>query len=79
MIPQYITLFRRKNLAAGEWVDADDGATIDVDNLSTLSVAGTVPNCGSGETNCAISAISACFVTGCVPGYVMLVFSTCCH
>ena len=79
MIPQYITLFRRKNLAAGEWVDADDGATIDVDNLSTLSVAGTVLNYGSGETNCAISAISACFVTGCVPSYVMLVFSTCCH
>ncbi len=57
------TLFRQQNLIAGEWIDADDGATIDVDNPSTLSVVGTVPNCGSSETERAISAAEACFAT----------------
>ncbi|XYK79832.1 MAG: NAD-dependent succinate-semialdehyde dehydrogenase [Labrenzia sp.] len=60
---QDTSLFRQKNLIAGEWVDADGGATIDVDNPSTLSVVGAVPNCGSGETERAISAAEACFAT----------------
>ncbi|MTJ04547.1 MAG: NAD-dependent succinate-semialdehyde dehydrogenase [Sediminimonas qiaohouensis] len=60
---QDLSLFRQQNLIAGEWIDADGGATIDVDNPSTLSVVGTVPNCGAGETERAISAAEACFAT----------------
>ena len=56
-------LFQQKNLIAGEWVDADSGLTIDVDNPSTLSVVGTVPNCGFDETTRAIAAAEACFAT----------------
>ncbi|MBT3143235.1 NAD-dependent succinate-semialdehyde dehydrogenase [Ruegeria litorea] len=55
------TLFRQQNLIAGGWIDADDGAAIDVDNPSTLSVVGTVPNCGEAETLRAIAAAEACF------------------
>jgi len=58
---QDISLFRQQNLVAGEWIDADDSATIDVDNPSTLSVVGAVPNCGSDETTRAISAAEVCF------------------
>ncbi len=57
------SLFREQNLIAGEWVNADDGKTIEVDNPSTLSAIGTVPNCGSTETERAISAAEACFAT----------------
>ncbi|QAX28158.1 NAD-dependent succinate-semialdehyde dehydrogenase [Leisingera sp. NJS204] len=60
---QDISLFRQQNLVAGEWIDADNGATIEVDNPSTLSVVGTVPNCGSDETHRAIAAAEACFAT----------------
>jgi succinate-semialdehyde dehydrogenase/glutarate-semialdehyde dehydrogenase len=58
-----ISLFRQNNFIAGEWVDADNGETIDVDNPSTLSVVGTVPNCGADETHRAVAAAEACFVT----------------
>ncbi|UWR64674.1 NAD-dependent succinate-semialdehyde dehydrogenase [Phaeobacter inhibens] len=60
---QDISLFRQQNLVAGEWIDADSRATIEVDNPSTLSVVGTVPNCGSDETDRAIAAAEACFAT----------------
>ena len=60
---QDISLFKQKNLVSGEWIDADDGAAIDVDNPSTLSVVGTVPNCGKAETLRAIAAAEACFAS----------------
>ena len=58
-------LFRQQNLINGVWVDADGGSTIDVDNPSTLSIVGTVPNCGSDETHRAIAAAEACFASFC--------------
>ncbi|MGB0505038.1 MAG: NAD-dependent succinate-semialdehyde dehydrogenase [Pikeienuella sp.] len=60
---QDISLFQQQNLVAGEWVGADNGALIDVDNPSTLSVVGTVPNCGEAEALRAIAAAKACFAT----------------
>ncbi len=60
---QDISLFRQQNLIAGEWINADDGAVIGVDNPSTLSVVGTVPNCGEGETLRAIAAAESCFAS----------------
>ncbi|WP_281930218.1 NAD-dependent succinate-semialdehyde dehydrogenase [Roseibium album] len=60
---QDASLFRQHNLISGEWVGADSGATMDVDNPSTLSVVGRVPNCGTAETERAISAAEICFKT----------------
>jgi succinate-semialdehyde dehydrogenase / glutarate-semialdehyde dehydrogenase len=57
------TLFRQQNLIAGDWIDADDSAVIDVDNPSTLSVVGTVPNCSEAETLRAIMAAEGCFAS----------------
>lgn len=54
-------LFRQQNLINGAWIDADDGTTIEVDNPSTLSVVGSVPNCGTDEALRAISAADDCF------------------
>ena len=44
------------NLIGGEWVQADGGATIDVDNPATGEVIGTVPKSGAAETRRAIEA-----------------------
>jgi succinate-semialdehyde dehydrogenase/glutarate-semialdehyde dehydrogenase len=57
------TLFREANLIDGAWVKSDNGATMDVDNPSTLSIVGTVPSCGEAETLRAIDAAEACFAT----------------
>ncbi|MEP3295513.1 MAG: NAD-dependent succinate-semialdehyde dehydrogenase [Pseudoruegeria sp.] len=58
---QDTSLFRQKNLVAGDWIDADGGDLINVDNPSTLSVVGTVPNCGEAETLRAIAAAETCY------------------
>lgn len=54
-------LFRQQCYIDGEWVDADSGATIDVDNPSTGEVMGTVPRQGTAETRRAIEAASRAF------------------
>ena len=41
------TLLRDACLVAGEWVAADNGGTIAVDNPSTGAVIGHVPNMGT--------------------------------
>ena len=43
------TLLRDACLVAGEWVAADNGGTIAVDNPSTGAVIGHVPNMGDGR------------------------------
>ena len=50
------TYMRQANLIAGEWVGADSGKTIDVTNPATGDVIGTVPACGTAETERAIAA-----------------------
>jgi succinate-semialdehyde dehydrogenase / glutarate-semialdehyde dehydrogenase len=45
-------------LVAGEWMAADSGRTIAVDNPSTGAVVGNVPNMGTPETRRAIEFAS---------------------
>jgi succinate-semialdehyde dehydrogenase/glutarate-semialdehyde dehydrogenase len=49
-------LFRRQAYVAGHWCDADDGATLDVNNPATGEILGTVPRMGTAETRRAIDA-----------------------
>ncbi|HKW82197.1 MAG TPA: NAD-dependent succinate-semialdehyde dehydrogenase [Burkholderiaceae bacterium] len=50
------TLLRQQAYVAGEWINADDGATVAVVNPATGQTLGTVPMCGSAETRRAIAA-----------------------
>ncbi len=50
------SLFRQQVLVAGQWCDADDGKTVDVINPADGKKLGTVPMCGSAETERAIAA-----------------------
>jgi len=52
-------LLREQCYIAGEWVNADSGATIAVTNPATSEVLGTVPKCGADETRRAIEAAEA--------------------
>ena len=52
-------LFRRQCYVNGEWIDAADGATLDVDNPATGEIIGTVPALGAEETRSAIEAADA--------------------
>lgn len=54
-------LFRQQAYINGQWVGADAGGTISVDNPATGALIGTVPNMGAAETRRAIDAASAAF------------------
>jgi|TARA_B110000263_G_scaffold37324_1_gene28892 succinate-semialdehyde dehydrogenase/glutarate-semialdehyde dehydrogenase len=47
-------LFRQKCYVNGDWIEADDGNTIDVTNPVDNSIIGTIPKLGSEETRRAI-------------------------
>jgi succinate-semialdehyde dehydrogenase/glutarate-semialdehyde dehydrogenase len=49
-------LFRQQCYIDGEWVDADGGETVDVNNPADDSVLGTIPKMGADETRRAIEA-----------------------
>jgi len=49
-------LFRQQAFVNGEWLDADNGQTIQVTNPATGEVLGTVPKMGAAETRRAIEA-----------------------
>ena len=49
-------LFRQQAFVNGEWLDADNGQTIQVTNPATGEVIGTVPKMGAAETRRAIEA-----------------------
>jgi succinate-semialdehyde dehydrogenase / glutarate-semialdehyde dehydrogenase len=53
------TLLRDACLVAGEWIAADSGGTIAVDNPSTGAVIGHVPNMGAAEARRAIEFANA--------------------
>jgi succinate-semialdehyde dehydrogenase / glutarate-semialdehyde dehydrogenase len=53
---QDTTLFRQQCHIDGAWVDADERATIAVDNPATGERLGTVPKMGAAETSRAIAA-----------------------
>jgi succinate-semialdehyde dehydrogenase / glutarate-semialdehyde dehydrogenase len=52
-------LLRQQCYLAGEWRDADSGATLDVNNPATGERIGTVPKMGAAETRRAIEAAQA--------------------
>ncbi len=52
---------KEANLIAGDWVGADDGATVDVTNPADGAVIGTVPKAGRAETRRAIEAATEAF------------------
>jgi succinate-semialdehyde dehydrogenase/glutarate-semialdehyde dehydrogenase len=54
-------LLRQQCYVAGQWVDADGGATFDVKNPATGAKLGAVPRMGAGETRRAIEAARAAF------------------
>ncbi len=55
------SLLRQKCYVAGEWIDADTGATVQVRNPATLELLATVPKAGAAETARAIAAASTAF------------------
>ncbi len=50
------SLFRQQCYIDGQWMDADDGATIDVTNPADNSIVGTIPKMGAAETKRAVDA-----------------------
>jgi succinate-semialdehyde dehydrogenase/glutarate-semialdehyde dehydrogenase len=52
-------LFRQQCYIAGQWLDADDAATLTVVNPADGTVVGTVPKMGAGEARRAIEAADA--------------------
>ena len=57
-------LFRQQAYINGQWVGADSGKTIDVNNPATGEILGTVPNLGGAETKRAIEAAQAAWESG---------------
>jgi succinate-semialdehyde dehydrogenase/glutarate-semialdehyde dehydrogenase len=54
-------LFRQQVLVNGEWVDAANGAILDVTDPATGAVIGTVPDCGTRETQAAVDAAARAY------------------
>ncbi|WP_299820780.1 NAD-dependent succinate-semialdehyde dehydrogenase [uncultured Jannaschia sp.] len=52
---------KQANLIGGDWVGADDGATVDVTNPADGAVIGTVPKGGRAEARRAIEAATEAF------------------
>lgn len=52
-------LFKSQCYVDGQWIDADEGATITVNNPATGEAIGTVPQMGASEARRAIEAASA--------------------
>jgi succinate-semialdehyde dehydrogenase/glutarate-semialdehyde dehydrogenase len=55
-------LFRRQAYIGGHWCDADNGATLEVNNPATGEILGTVPMMGAAETRRAIDAAKNAWV-----------------
>ena len=63
MLQKTSHFMRQANLINGEWVQADSGQTVDVNNPATGLKIGTVPKSGKVETRRAIEAADAAFKT----------------
>ena len=55
------SLLRQQCFIDGQWVDADDGAKVEVKNPANGEVLATVPRCGVAETRRAIEAAKRAF------------------
>ncbi|NQW12368.1 MAG: NAD-dependent succinate-semialdehyde dehydrogenase [Alphaproteobacteria bacterium] len=53
------SLFRQQAYVNGQWVDADNGGTVKVEDPATGKIIGTVPDQGAAETRRAIEAANA--------------------
>jgi len=51
----HAALFQQACYVGGQWVQADSGATLDVDNPATGDIIGQVPNCNEQDTARAIA------------------------
>ena len=56
------SLFREQALIDGQWIDADDGATIPVSDPATGETIGHIPDMGEAETVRAIAASARAFI-----------------
>ena len=56
-------LLRQRCYIDGQWVEADDGATIDVNNPASDKIIASVPRAGAAETRRAIEAAEQAFVS----------------
>lgn len=54
-------LFRQQAYIGGDWVDADNGATLSVNNPATDEIIGNIPNMGADETRHAIDAANKAY------------------
>ncbi|HEU4986171.1 MAG TPA: aldehyde dehydrogenase family protein, partial [Rhizobiaceae bacterium] len=61
MLQKTSHFMREANYIDGEWVPADTGQTIDVNNPATGLKIGTVPKSGKAETRRAIEAAERAF------------------
>ncbi|MFB9978243.1 NAD-dependent succinate-semialdehyde dehydrogenase [Mesorhizobium kowhaii] len=61
MLQKTSHFMRQANLINGEWVQADSGQTVDVNNPATGLKIGTVPKSGKAETRRAIEAAETAF------------------
>ncbi|PZO77817.1 MAG: succinate-semialdehyde dehydrogenase (NADP(+)) [Mesorhizobium amorphae] len=61
MLQKSSPYLREANLIGGEWVPADDGATIDVTNPANGQRIGTIPKSGGAETRRAVEAAEKAF------------------
>ena len=55
------SLFRQQCYIDGQWIDADSGETLEVNNPSSGSVIGTVPKMSAAETERAVDAAELAF------------------
>ena len=55
------SFMKQANFIGGDWVSADDGAVIDVNNPASGAIIGQVPKCGAAETRRAIEAANEGF------------------
>lgn len=61
MAANFETFVHQANYIGGQWVGADSGKTIDVNNPANGSVMGTIPLAGKAETERAIAAAAEAF------------------
>ena len=61
MLAKTNRFMKEANLIGGEWVAADSGATIEVNNPATGQIIGTAPKSGKAETRRAIEAAEKAF------------------
>lgn len=61
MLAKNNRFMKQANLIGGEWVEADSGKTIEVNNPASGQIIGTVPAAGKAETRRAIEAAAEAF------------------